>query len=55
MCVTSMSGANSTATGGGVRSQIAATDPVPPFVVVDTPELFIMRGLYERGTRPHNI
>jgi hypothetical protein len=42
------------ATDCGVGSQIAATDPVPPFLVVDTSKLFIMRASYERGA-PHNI
>jgi hypothetical protein len=43
------------ATDCGVGSQIAATDPVPPFVVVNTSKIFVMRALYERGTCPHNI
>jgi hypothetical protein len=43
------------ATDCGVGSQIVATDPVPPFAVVNTSKIFIMRALYERGTRSHNI
>jgi hypothetical protein len=43
------------ATGCGVSSRIAVTDPLPMFVAARISEVFAIEALYKSGLPSHNV